>query len=59
MCDKHLVRQIIIKYCVKIGKSASEMSAPLTLAYGICYEETVSEWYRQVKEGREDVKDST
>jgi hypothetical protein len=42
---------------VKISKSASEMSDPLTLAYGISYEETVSERHRQVKEGREDVQD--
>jgi hypothetical protein len=34
MSDKHLEEGINIKFCVKIGKSASEMLALLTLAYG-------------------------
>jgi hypothetical protein len=34
MSDKNLEQQIDIKFCVKIGKSASEMLAPLTLAFG-------------------------
>jgi alpha-D-ribose 1-methylphosphonate 5-triphosphate synthase subunit PhnL len=34
MSDKNLEQQINIKFCVKIGKSGSEMSALLTVAYG-------------------------
>jgi hypothetical protein len=32
--DKNLVQQINIKFCVKIGKNASETLALLTVAYG-------------------------
>jgi hypothetical protein len=32
--DKNLEQQINIKFCVKAGKSASEMLFLLTLAYG-------------------------
>ena len=34
MSDKNLEQRKNIKFCVKIGKSASEMLAPLTVAYG-------------------------
>jgi hypothetical protein len=34
MSDKNLEQQINIRFCVKIGKSASETIALLTLAYG-------------------------
>jgi len=34
MSDKNLEQQINIKFCVKIGKSAIETSALLTVAYG-------------------------
>jgi hypothetical protein len=34
MSDKNLEQRINIKFCVKIGKSSSEPSALLTLAYG-------------------------
>jgi hypothetical protein len=33
-CDKNLEQRINIKFCVKIGKSASETLALLTVAYG-------------------------
>jgi hypothetical protein len=33
MSDKNLEQQINIKFCVKIGKSASETLALLTVAY--------------------------
>jgi hypothetical protein len=33
MCDKNLEQRINIKFCVKIGNSASETLALLTLAY--------------------------
>jgi hypothetical protein len=34
MSDKNLKQQINIKFCVKIGKSASETLALLTVVYG-------------------------
>jgi hypothetical protein len=34
MGDKNLEQRINIKFCVKIGKSASENLAILTVAYG-------------------------
>jgi hypothetical protein len=36
MSDKNLEQWIIIKFCVKIGKSASETLTILTVAYGEC-----------------------
>jgi hypothetical protein len=45
----------------KIGKSASETLALLTVAYGeyAMEKSSVFEWHRRFKEGREDVKDVT
>jgi hypothetical protein len=34
MSDKNLEQRINIKFCVKIGKNASETSGLLTVAYG-------------------------
>jgi hypothetical protein len=34
MSDQNLLQRINIKFCVKIGKSASETSALLTVTYG-------------------------
>jgi hypothetical protein len=34
MGDKNLEKRINTRFCVKIGKGASEMLALLTLAYG-------------------------
>jgi hypothetical protein len=34
MGDKNLEKRINIKFCVKIGKSASETLALLTMSYG-------------------------
>jgi len=44
---------------VNIGKSASETSALLTVAYGeyAMKKSSVFEWHRSFKEGREDVQD--
>jgi len=46
---------------VKIGKSASETLALLTVAYGeyAMKKSSVFEWHRWFKEGREDVQDDT
>jgi hypothetical protein len=49
---------INIKFCVKIGKSVTETSAPLTLAYGeyVMKKSSVFEWHRWFKEGQDDVQ---
>jgi hypothetical protein len=48
-----------MKFCVKIGKSASETLALLTVAYGeyTMKKSSVFEWHRQFKAGQEDVQD--
>jgi hypothetical protein len=53
MSDKNLEQRINIKFCVKIGKSASETLALLTVAYveHAMKKSSVSEWHRQFKEG--------
>jgi hypothetical protein len=53
MSDKNLEQQIYLKFCVKIGTSASESLAVLTVAYGdyIMKKLNVFEWQRQFKEG--------
>jgi hypothetical protein len=58
MSDKNLEQQINIKFCVKIGKSASETLALSTVAYGeyAMRKSSVFEWHRRLKEGR-DVQD--
>jgi hypothetical protein len=58
MSDKNLEQQINIEFCVKVGKSANETLAVLTLAYGkyTCKISSVSEEQKQFKEGREDVQ---
>jgi hypothetical protein len=60
MSDKNLEQRINIKFCVKIGKTASEtLAALLTVAYGeyALEKSSVFEWHRRFKEGREDVQD--
>jgi transposase len=59
MSDKNPERRINIKFCVKIGNSASETLTLLTVAYGeyTMKKSSVSEWHRRFKEGREDVQD--
>ena len=54
MSDKTLEHPINIKFCLKIGKIASE-----TLTYGeyAMKKSSVFEWHRRFKEGREDVQD--
>jgi len=58
MSDKSLEQLINIKFCVKIGRSASEALALLTAAYGeyAMKKLSVFEWHRRFKEGR-DVQD--
>jgi hypothetical protein len=59
MSDKNLEQRISIKFCVKIGKSASERLTLLTVAYGEYATKKLSvfEWHRRWKEGRKDVQD--
>jgi len=59
MSDKNIEQRINIKFCVKIGKSASKTLAVLTVAYGeyAMKKSSVFEWHRRFKEGREDVQD--
>jgi len=59
MSDKNLKQRINIKFCVKIGKSASERLALLTVAYGeyTTKKSSVFEWHRWFTEGIEDVQD--
>jgi hypothetical protein len=61
MSDKNLEQWINIKFCVTIGKSASETLVLLTLAYGeyAMKKSSVIDWHRQFKEGREDVQDDS
>jgi len=60
MSDKNLEQQINIKFCVKIGKSASETLALLTVVYGeyTMKKWSVFEWHRWFKEGQ-DVQDDS
>jgi len=53
MSDKNLEQRINIKICVKIGKSASETLALLTVAYGeyTMKKSSVFELHRPFKEG--------
>jgi len=57
MSDKNLEQQINIKFCVKIGKSASETLALLTVVYGeyAMKKLRVFESHRGLKERREDI----
>jgi hypothetical protein len=59
MSDKNLEQQINIKFCVKIGKSASETLSLLIAAYGeyVMMKSSVFEWHGRFKEGREAVQD--
>jgi len=59
MSDKNLEQRINIKFCVKIGKGASERLALLTVAYGeyAMKKSSVFEWHGRFKKGREDVQD--
>jgi hypothetical protein len=53
MSDKNLEQQINIKFRVKIGKSASETLAPLTVTHGeyAMKKSSVFEWHRWFTEG--------
>jgi hypothetical protein len=52
-------QRIDIKFCVKIGKSASETLVLLTVAHGkyAMKKSSVVEWHRRFKNGRGNVQD--
>jgi hypothetical protein len=53
MSDKNLEQRLNVKFCVKMGKSASEMLAPLTVAYGeyIMKKSSVFKFHRGSRKG--------
>jgi hypothetical protein len=53
MSDNNLEQRIKIKFCVEIGKSASEPLALLMLAYGkyAMKKSSVFEWHRRLRKG--------
>lgn len=59
MSERNLEQRINIKFCVKIGKSASETLSLLKMAYGehAVKKSSVFEWHRRFREGRENVHD--
>ena len=59
MSDENLEQQIKIKFCVKIGKIASETLALLTVVCGEydMKKSSAFELHRRFKKGREDVQD--
>jgi len=59
MHDKRLEQRINIKFCAKLGKSASETLQLLKEAYGAAAmkKTMVFEWHKRFKAGRDDVKD--
>jgi hypothetical protein len=58
MSDWFLEQQINIKFCVKLGKNASDTCAMLSKAYEgeVMITSSVLEWYKQFKEGHENLK---
>jgi transposase len=59
LSDSLLEQRVNIKFCAKLGKSASEILQMLTEAYGSDAMKTSSifEWHKRFKDGQEDVKD--
>jgi hypothetical protein len=59
MSDRFLEQRINIKFCVKLGKTASDTCAMLSEAYEgeAMKKSSIFEWHKQFKEGRENVED--
>lgn len=51
--------RVNIKFCVKIGKSATEMFDLLEVVHGesVLERSAVPDWHRRFREGREEVED--
>jgi hypothetical protein len=60
MSDRLLEQRINMKFCAKLGSSASETLQMLTEAYGADAVKKLSvfDWHEKCKEGWEDVKDN-
>jgi uncharacterized metal-binding protein len=58
MNERYLWKKIDIKYCVKLGKNASDTCAMLSDNYGRedMKNSSVFKWHKSFKEGREDVE---
>ena len=57
--QENIEQRYAIKFCVKLNKSATEIFASLTEAYGdaTLSRTMVLKWHRALKEGRENVED--
>ena len=57
--QRSLEQHYAIKFCVKLGKSGSEMLQLLRIAYGdaVLSSSQVLRWYKAFKDGREGVED--
>jgi len=57
--QENIKQWYVIKFCVKLNKSATETFASLTEAYGdaTLSSTMVFKWYKAFKEGRENVED--
>ena len=59
MSERNLEQRIKIKFCRKLGKSASETVDILRVAHGdnVLKKSSVFEWHERFKEGQESVED--
>jgi hypothetical protein len=59
MSEQNSEQHIDIKFCAKLGKSASESLDTLRMAYGdtALKESSGFEWHKTFKEGQENMKD--
>ena len=57
--QENIEQRYAIKFCVKLNKSATEIFASLTKAYGdaTLSRTMIFKWHKAFKEGREDVED--
>jgi len=59
MLSVNVEQRVSVKFCVKLGKSTTEMYNLLKKVYGNeCLSRIqVFEWFRRFKEGREEIRD--
>ncbi|GBM03791.1 Putative uncharacterized protein FLJ37770 [Araneus ventricosus] len=52
-------QRVNIKFCFKLGKTATETHEMLVKVYGVdaVSKKCVSEWFKRFRDGKEDVKD--
>jgi len=60
MLSVNVEQRVNVKFCVKLGKSATETYDFLKKVYGdVCLSHTqVFEWFERFKEGREEIRDN-